>query len=336
MGAFPTLTARDLVEERADLHQWLTDPGEHGGARAWALDASPQEALMERRSARRWATSLHAADLTFVDKSLVRTALAAGDAFDDYSLEVYDVPSLHGLIAFEEPVTAPISGGNHVSGMPVTAASWAVHGGMVEIRWWTDKKSWIEDYCGNKIRPDEKRKLLMMHPPKLAAVGSSALLFGTQDHWPIPRMAAAAAKKADPSVREQVIAEYRLAEQRLVEAEKTLIAAWLLMGQTLTVETRVQAPRASVARVGRIDPALLGTVRQVTLRHKNIAPDQRGQVEGPKREWAHRWCVKGHWRKRRKDARPDTPSRIWVTPHIKGPDGAPILDPSKLVNILRR
>lgn len=48
-----------------------------------------------------------------------------------------------------------------------------------------------------------------------------------------------------------------------------------------------------------------------------------------------RWLVRGHWRNHyypsRKANRP-----IWIDTHIKGPDGAPILDPDKLVNVLRR
>ncbi|MDF6042102.1 hypothetical protein LRD69_07970 [Streptomyces sp. JH14] len=45
--------------------------------------------------------------------------------------------------------------------------------------------------------------------------------------------------------------------------------------------------------------------------------------------------MRGHWRNHyyssRKANRP-----TWIDQHIKGPDGAPILDPEKLVNLLRR
>lgn len=332
MAPFPTLTAREMCEERAELYQWLTDPGQYGGQKSWAYGFGPQVALLEQRSARRWSASLHSADLTYVDRNLTRTALAAGDAFDEFSLDECDITSPHGLVAFEEPITAPMHL-TYVTGMAITAASWAVHGNLVEVRWWTDKNSWVKDYADtNQMKPAERRVLHLMHPTKLVAVGHSGIKFGERDRWPEPDLR----DEYEPQASKKMVEEYKLAGRRLVEAEKTLIATWLLMNQTLTVETRVQTPRAAMARIGRIDPALLGTVRQVTLRHKNIAPDQRGEVDGPKREYAHRWCVKGHWRKRTRDPKPGESRKIWVPWHLKGPEGAPILDPSKLVNVLRR
>lgn len=333
IAAFPTLSARDVVEERADLVTWLEDRGEFGGPRAWSIGMAPQDRTLENTSAERWATSLRVAEQFYVSDDLTRTALATGDAFDDFALDITDLPSTHGLVAFGEPITAELHL-QSLSGMAITAASWAAHSGLVEIRWWTDKNSWIKDFgATNNFTAQQYRHMHRLHPTKLTAVGHSAIKFGERSKWPTDGIDT---MKPPPGASIAELAEFALAQQRLIEAEKTLVAAWLLMGQTLTVETRVQTPRSAAGRIGRLDPALLGAVRQVTLRHKNIAPQQRGNVEGPKREWAHRWCVRGHWRKRRKDARPGTPSKIWITPYIKGPDGAPILDPSKLVNILRR
>lgn len=349
MPKFPTLTARDMVEERADLVRWLEDPSDSGGGHAWSNGLGPQDAWREKKSAPRWAASLRAADLTYVDTALTRTALAAGDAFDDYSLDECDIPSPHGFIAFAEPITAHLSEMEFLTGMPITAASWAVHGSMVEIRWWSDKKEWIKDFSSVNGAAHPKigiqhitKTLYRLHPTKVVAVGHSALSFTEEPSWPSIDLPPANGSSTffGPAKRNVVTQkarnEERIAIQRLTEAERTLVAAWALMQQTIVTETIVHAPKAALSRVGRIDPALLGTVRQVTLRHRNLAPDRVGHIEGPKREWAHRWCVKGHWRKRTRPPKPGESRKIWVSWHIKGPDGAPILDPSKLVNVLRR
>lgn len=349
---FPTLGARELVEERAELIQWLEDPGPLGGGRAWSTGLGPQDARLEQRSAPRWAASLRSADLTYVDQQFTRTALAAGDAFDDYSLDQCDVPSPHGLIVFEEPITAFLPHMTYLTGMPITAASWAVHGGITEIRWWSDKTEWIKDFVGSS--PEENdghnprevmRRMHQMHPTKLAAVGHSALTFEERSSWPdvsLPGTIAGTGAGAAFGIGtlrgpdKKSLEEEAIGMRRLIEAEKTLVAAWALMQQTITVETTVHTPKASLGRIGRIDPSLLGTVRQVTLRHRNMAPDRVGTVDGPKREYAYRWCVKGHWRKRSRDPKPGESRKIWVSWHMKGPENAPILDPSKLVNVLRR
>jgi len=340
---FPTLKASEMCEERADLVTWLEDPGPLGGQCSWGMGLGPAEGRLEKRAAQRWATSLRAASLTYTTSQLTRTALAAGDAFDDFRLEAHDIPSPHGFIAWEEPITAPVNL-HALSGMAVTGATWAVHGGMVEIRWWTDKDSWVTDWTGGnpasgvrQLSPDEVRRTRQMHPTRTVAVGYSALRFGTSPQWPTVEM------PSPGTIDEADRAEYDLAAQRLVEAEKTLVATWLLMNQTLVVDTPVHTPRPSLKRIGRLDPALLGVVRQVTLRHKNLAPDRVGKVDGPKREWAHRWLVTGHWRNQPYPLRLGYDSqgnahtqRIWITDFFKGPEGAPLLDPDKLVNVLRR
>jgi hypothetical protein len=334
---FPTLKASELCEERADLVTWLEDPGPLGGQSSWAMGLGPRDRVNERVAAKNWATSLRAASLTYTTTQLTRTALAAGDAFDDFRLEAHDIPSPHGFISWEEPITAEVFMGS-LSGMSVTAATWAVKGGMVEIRWWTDKNSWVKDWSGGnpgsgvrKLSADEVRATHRMHPTKLVAVGCSTLLFGSQDEWPAARM------PPPPGASTKEREEYALGAQRLIEAEKTLTATWLLMNQTLVVDTPVHTPKSAVKRIGRLDPSLLGVVRQVTLRHKNIAPDRVGKVDGAKREYAHRWLVGGHWRNQPyPSVAPDYTQRIWISDFFKGPEGAPLLDPSKLVNVLRR
>ncbi|MFE5485932.1 hypothetical protein [Streptomyces sp. NPDC056527] len=64
-------------------------------------------------------------------------------------------------------------------------------------------------------------------------------------------------------------------------------------------------------------------------------PQQAGVSAGVGRGDRHRWIVRGHWRNHYYPARKAHPP-IWIDQHFKGPDGAPILDPDKLVDMLRR
>jgi hypothetical protein len=109
----------------------------------------------------------------------------------------------------------------------------------------------------------------------------------------------------------------------------TLRAAWLLMQQPLAEETELQPARAvrkRLLRAGR-EPA---SVRLITLRRPKTGS---GQADGD-REYHHQWIVRGHWRQhwypKRQVHRP-----VWIAPHIKGPEGAPLIGGEK-VNILKR
>ncbi|MGW9031962.1 hypothetical protein ACWGQ5_49825 [Streptomyces sp. NPDC055722] len=118
-------------------------------------------------------------------------------------------------------------------------------------------------------------------------------------------------------------------------AERALVTSWLLMGQTLVREEEVRAPKAAAKRISRLDPNLLTAVRYVTLRHRSLHAERTGRVDGAGGAYHHRWIVTGHWRKQWYPSRQDHRA-IWISDHLKGPDGAPILDPDKLVNVLQR
>lgn len=110
-----------------------------------------------------------------------------------------------------------------------------------------------------------------------------------------------------------------------------IVATMLLMRQPLAGLSIEHAPRPvqrRLTRAGR-DP---GTVRVITLR------SPRGESSGGahmQREYAHQWIVRGHWRQQ-----PHGPGRglrrpVWIAPHVKGPDGAPLLGGDK-VHLFKR
>lgn len=98
---------------------------------------------------------------------------------------------------------------------------------------------------------------------------------------------------------------------------------WLLMQQRIAAVDMPKPDRASarrLARLGRQPEA----VRVISLRH----PEAHGVPRGD-RSYHHRWVVRGHWRKQWY-ASQERHVPIWISPHVKGPDGAPLLAGEKV------
>lgn len=121
-----------------------------------------------------------------------------------------------------------------------------------------------------------------------------------------------------------------------IALQRTILATWLLMGQTLVRSEPMTAPRAARRRIERLDPVLDPTVRYIDLRRARTEPSDHHDNDGGKgtREYRHRWIVRGHWRNQyypsRNDHRP-----IWIDPHVAGPEDKPLLGGER-VNVLRR
>jgi hypothetical protein len=329
-----TITPRDLPEIRAELATWLTDPGEHGGPNTWSAHHDPAMAANERRAAGDWARSLTLADLYYIDTDMAHLAVNAGQALPAYRLHPEDLPARNGLMIWGTPITTGHEGGEY-TGAPLTAATWAVTGDGVQIRFWAEREHWLTFMAAGDPRgglrtltPAEVRLVRQLNPQPITCMNASHLPFGK-----IPGWLRTAPEQTD-TMSPYELESHTRALDSLEEAERALVVSWLLLGQTLVREETVHASKASLKRIARLDPALLTTTRYVQLRHRSL-PAQDRTGEGTGRTLRHRFVVRGHWRNQyypsRKTNRP-----IWIDDHLKGPDGAPILDPDKLVNILRR
>lgn len=98
---------------------------------------------------------------------------------------------------------------------------------------------------------------------------------------------------------------------------------WLLMQQRIAVETVERPSRASERRLRRAGKPV-DAVRVITLRH----PEHHGYPTSD-RTYHHRWVVRGHWRKQWYPSQ-ERNIPIWITPYVKGPDGAPLLAGEKV------
>jgi hypothetical protein len=328
-----TLTARILPEIRADLVRWLADTGPEGGQARWAQGFDAQTAAQERRAAADWAVALRAAELFFVAKDMTRMAVSAGLALPSYRLHPEDLPATHGLLLWEEYATDAYEGSEFTC-CPIIGVSWAQQGGGVQFRTWCLREDWVsfmakgDPRAGLKdLTPTEVRALRMMYPQQIVCMSRGWLPFGKVPGW----LSAMPEDSSTMTVAE--VEDYSKSAGRQEQAERALVVTWLLMGQTLTRAEDTPPSKASAKHLRRIDPSLLTNVRYVQLRHAgSLAKTERGDGA---RSYQHRWIVRGHWRNHwypsRQANRP-----IWIDSHVKGPDGAPILDPDKLVNVLRR
>ena len=100
-------------------------------------------------------------------------------------------------------------------------------------------------------------------------------------------------------------------------------ASWLLMQQPLALSSEVEPDRRAQKRLRRAgyEPK---PVRVIELRR----PVHGGSGDGS-REFHHQWIVRGHWRQQWYPAR-EVHRPVWIAPHIKGPEGAPLLGGEKV------
>lgn len=118
-------------------------------------------------------------------------------------------------------------------------------------------------------------------------------------------------------------------------ATRMAMTVWLLLGQTLVTEERVRPTKSAMKRLTRLDASLLMETRYVTLRRASLGAGF-GDGSGEGVHYTHQWFVRGHWRQQPYGPGRSQTRAIWIHPHVKGPEGAPLLNPEKLVHTLRK
>ena len=107
-------------------------------------------------------------------------------------------------------------------------------------------------------------------------------------------------------------------------AWRSIGALFTFLAQRLTVHERVRAPRSLRRGWTRTRQPEREIVVYRLRRLKTIpGAEQDEQL----RQWYHRWLVSGHWRMALVGPGRSLLRPVWVSPHVKGPDGAPMLPP---------
>lgn len=240
-------------------------------------------------------------DLFFVGADMVELAQHAVKTLPDFTLQPEDLPSKCGFIVFETPIGTVKPEGLVPDGPPeysIAAASWGHFTAQARdakpglwISWYSDRKA--------LSRPD--------------AGWPTRYVF---DHECVTPFAVENTEFFDVGTGQML--------ERVPALPDVLRATWLLMAQPIAHAEDVQTYRAARRRLERAghEPA---AVRVIRLR-RAVRPSGAGESD---RVFHHSWIVRGHWRQQWYPSR-GVHRPVWIAPHVKGPEGAPLLGGEKV------
>lgn len=236
------------------------------------------------------ADGLTEADLFYVGEDMSELVQTAAATLPEFALSPDDPPSRSGLAWFAAPIRDSFEEGTPVEAV---AIGWHLHGNTVRVATFVER---------------DELKLL---PGRLAPVGFPPV-------FPIGSWDSPVSQAGEPEPVTPAMVPYG---RTLLAAVKTM---WLLMRQPLADVTVAEVDRAARRRAHR-DGHEPAPVRVIALRRP---AGHSGTGEG--RDWHHRWIVRGHWRNARVGVGREQTRPVWIAPHIKGPEDAPLLGGEKV------
>lgn len=264
---------------------------------------------------------LGSAELFYVSAEMTALAKTAAKTMPDFSLTPEDLPAEYGFLYFDSPIDTFLNDeGDDADRVAIVAASWGTwhdapagypHGG-VWITWYSDREANLIDSPFART-PEAQRRIRQLRPRFLLHTETPAP-FHAQEVSTVDENGAVKMTTYQDVIREAA---------STLAWVGTLKATWLLMQQTLAKVTDVEPDRAARKRLRRAGspPA---SVRVIELRR----PTHSGPGDGS-REFHHQWIVRGHWRQQWYPAR-EVHRPVWIAPHIKGPEGAPLIGGEKV------
>lgn len=364
---FPPLSAAEVPELRARMAAWACDR-EEGAVNWFAFLLGPRPHQVGEcgvfadsddvggQIAGTLRAQLPAAELFYVSEHMTELAVHAAHSLTDYRLHPEDLPAPVGLMVYHHPpVPDAVPHGDDDDGEAISLISWGPGRGGVWVNAWnrSDGPEFARRYRRfaetvrrhqderasdpRKVRVPSELDQALAHPifrDRLARAPIPLELIPQHGYWwcgltPMSYTDMTGWPDAlGPSE------ETAFGRDTKILLERTILASWLLMGQTLSSREIVRAPRAARRRLARDTPGLDPTVRYIDLRRIRTTTVGAPPTDGAGRTYRHQWIVRGHWRNQwypsRGDHRP-----IWIAPHLAGPEDKPLLGGDR-VNILRR
>lgn len=256
---------------------------------------------------------LRGAALFHVSETMTDLAVAAAASLPEFQLADFDLPARTGFIFFDKPIALleRHSGPGQHPATQIRACLWQRQDlpdgyGIVWESFYGDWYQWLDDavsrgYFDQAVLAD---CIGRDHPLQLETYcGEPLVISGNKPKY---------------SQREHAMA------QELESVSRVLRSAWLLLQQPLAQVTEVSPARGTRRRMQRAGREA-ASVRVIELRRRQHAvADSQSE-----REWHHQWIVRGHWRNQWYPAH-EVHRPIWIAPHIKGPEGAPMLGGEKV------
>lgn len=310
---------QDLPEARAEVVAYHLTKGPalfDACIRAGAMPIRPPGDIhaSAQELARLEAERVRNGELFWVSSDMTALTVAASKTMPSFTLAPADMPSPWGFMAFEKPIhtiASPYTGDD----VPIVAVSWGpcpfadYENGGVWASWYSDT-SHVVDGASNSGLPAEVKAMM-----------KGSLSRFTYDHESVAPFSDTHLRKVT-STGEEAASGSGLG----VDVLKTV---WLLMAQPLAEVSEVEPDRAVRRRMrrGSLEPK---PVRVIELRR----PQRSGEAGAGTREYRHAWVVRGHWRQqwfpKRQVHRP-----VWIAPHVKGPEGAPLIGGEKVYALKR-
>lgn len=269
------------------------------------LASSRQAAVLAEHETRR----LDLSELYYVHEDMTELARAAARSMPEFSIHEEDLPSPAGFVVFETPVDVYSEDRGEVQ---IVAASWGPCWNSevksLWVTWYTDAELVMEQARLQGLGLPRLDTRLFIHTESLLSLEGTTAICVDHDGTEVPF------DDRDPHSQASWLA--------------TLKTVWLLMGQTVGSVSDARFDRASARRLARSGIATT-RVRVITLRR--AAGEGSGLSD---REFHHRWVVRGHWRQQWLPSR-SVHRPTWIAPHVKGPDGAPLLGGEKVYALKR-
>jgi hypothetical protein len=281
---------------------------------------------------------LSQAVLYYVTADMTRLALVAAETLPVHSFHPQDVPAEYGFLVFAEPIAAyypegaaevesnvvtivAVSWGPLTEAVPGQTGVWATFWSLTDYE--TEAQLLHEQGLPlSKARERVRQLRAELNWDNELSMGFGAESLAVVDHQDTGSVVHAERIDTTTGGWEQV-------KDTTVAWGQILRAAWLLMTQPGVTDVEEQHLARTLRRRAEregLNPAPVSVVR---IRHRENTPIQD---EPATRTYHVRWTVRGHWRNQwypsRGEHRP-----VWINPHIKGPDGAP-LHTSQTVHLL--
>jgi hypothetical protein len=296
------------------------------------VDQRRREQMLDANFAhvqQRWLTNVplmvKAAYAFHVSDEMLQVANWAGHLLpEDVTLDRDLLPTDCGFLVFEKGMQIPEVWGRKTY---VHAMLWR-HGGnhpagpSVEIFLFTDVRDRRDEVTQELVKNVGEDELLRHGHLHLMSVNDIAYSAAQPTREEIPDWYRDVANKPD-GITEPV--------EWSDNWVRTLIAIFTLMGQTVADVSEEEADRKQARRMRRMD--LPSRVTVIRLR-RTEGSRHEGESEV---EWQHRWVVRGHWRNQPYGPQdgPRQYRRIWIAPHVKGPEDKPLVVTDKVYTLNR-
>lgn len=248
------------------------------------------------------------ADLFWITSDMARVALDASTDVPSVDLAA-TLPADSGIVLFESalpplPFTEEVGPGSvrylDFPQFPVDGLLWARSLTDIHISALVRRERFLAEFG---------------EPPTNSALG--AVFTGASRSFPLEPMQLA--DQAEPEA--QALAAF-------------LQTAFTLMATPTVAEVRDIDPRTGDARARTSVPASPcepGDVRLIDLRPMRYVRFEDDDPALGGRVYRHRWVVRGHWRQQAHGAKRALRRLVWVPSYIKGPEGAPLLEPDNVM-----